>query len=84
MLVLNFHLPLFLFSRAGAGRRDCGGSLQSAAVLLVSTPEGREREHDVFFSHLSFRRLTFPERGAGARVFSALDMHTSGSGGRAR
>ena len=31
-------------------------------------PAGRERERAVIFSYLSFRRLIFPEWGAGGRV----------------
>ena len=55
--VFIFYPSTFEFPRTGARRRDCDGSLQSAAVLLVSTPASRELEHAVLFNHLSFQSL---------------------------
>ena len=43
---------------------------------MVSTPVDRQRERAVSFSYLSFRRLIFPERGAGRRVLGGFLQST--------
>ena len=55
------------------GRRVFGGSLQSAAVLLVCKAAGRKVEHAVRFFTLKLQPFNFPEaRGGGWSLGGSL------------